>query len=182
MKSMETVRFSDAFVIGSGTVTVDLLAPILHVLVKYLSDRDEYILPKGRLNIGEDWREAAVRETFEETRIRVQLLPTYITTNATIPSTATATSPNLLHTEPFARTQRLLGVDGDREKTTYWFAATADSTQSIPEPHAEPQPGEESSQPVWLPQDEALARLSFEGEKAVTSKLIDCVQKNMRTR
>lgn len=181
MKSMETVRFSDAFVIGSGTVTVDLSAPILHVLVIYLSDRDEYILPKGRINIGEDWREAAVRETYEETRIRVELLPTSITTNATIPSTSATPGP-VLHTEPFARTERLLGAEGDREKTTYWFAATADSTRSIPLPHAEPQLGEESFQPLWLPQNEALARLSFESDKAVASRLVDWVHKNMRTR
>lgn len=170
MESHESLRFSSSFVTSCGTVTLDTKAS--KVLVIFLRDKQEFLLPKGRVNIGENWRDAAVRETLEETGVRVQLLPTTLETRAT--SATQLTMKDVVpHTEPFAKTQRL--VKGGVEKTLYWFAATADST--VPHVKEEaPQPGEECFETRWLAYDEALTRMTFSKERDMVRALIDCTR------
>lgn len=68
----ETTQYPCAsFTESAGTVLFD---PQTHQIC-LLRFQDEYILPKGRRNIGETRPEAAVRETREETGFACGLLP-----------------------------------------------------------------------------------------------------------
>lgn len=161
----ESLLFSSDFVVSCGTVTLDLNAA--RVLTIYLPNKDEHLLPKGRINVGEDWRQAAIRETYEETGVHANMLPVAVETRATLLAV-----DRPFHTEPFARTQRF--VHGSVEKTVYWFAATADS--SIPHVKGTPEPGEEFFETRWLDYKQALDRLSFESEKSMLQKML-CIIK-----
>lgn len=54
-----------------------------NVVLIYSRDRKQYILPKGRRNISEHRSDAALRETFEETGLKCELLPVKMYTRCT---------------------------------------------------------------------------------------------------
>lgn len=58
------------------------------VVLFYSNPRQEFLLPKGRRNIGESRKDAAIRETFEEVGIKCSLLP------VTLHSRATSVNPS----------------------------------------------------------------------------------------
>ena len=58
----------------------------LKVLLIRWRKTGEYMLPKGRKDLGETLEQTAERKTFEETGIPVELLPVDIGTLATTPS------------------------------------------------------------------------------------------------
>jgi 8-oxo-dGTP pyrophosphatase MutT (NUDIX family) len=64
---------AEKFVESAGTVLFRLSTR--EVCILHLLHRDEYILPKGRRNLGESRRTTAIRETTEETDIPCRLLP-----------------------------------------------------------------------------------------------------------
>lgn len=57
--------------ICAGTVTLNSLNQLLLVRP---SNRNAWAIPKGHVEPGESWTEAAQRETFEETRVRVTII------------------------------------------------------------------------------------------------------------
>ncbi len=73
-------KLRDPVLTHAGGVVVDFRDGILKYLVAQPSDgSDRWILPKGKINEGEDPREAALREVAEETGVRARLrrpLPT----------------------------------------------------------------------------------------------------------
>jgi 8-oxo-dGTP pyrophosphatase MutT (NUDIX family) len=99
-----SLHLSESFCISSRTVTVDLAhAKILLILWRKTG---EYLLPKGRKNIGETLEQAALRETFEETGYDVKLLPISIKTLATVPASEDKEEKISSITEPVAVQQR----------------------------------------------------------------------------
>lgn len=74
MSLTPSLLFSTEFCISCGTVTFDTRAK--KVMLVYNRPSSEYLLPKGRKNPSEALESAAVRETFEESGIRCELLPT----------------------------------------------------------------------------------------------------------
>lgn len=71
------------FVLSSGTVPVDISKGL--VLLLYYPPKAEYMLPKGRKNVGETMEAAAIRETTEESGLHCHLYKHQLHTNAQEP-------------------------------------------------------------------------------------------------
>jgi 8-oxo-dGTP pyrophosphatase MutT (NUDIX family) len=165
--SDRSLHFSDSFAISCGTVTVDLARA--KVLLVYLRTTGEYLLPKGRKDIGETLEQTALRETFEETGHRVELLPLNIPTLATAPvSHSSGKEHDETITEPIAVTQRV--TKDDTLKIIFWFAASGDSTGEWQEGTQEE--GEEFDT-VWVPAGDVLQTLSFEDDRKITEMVLN---------
>ncbi|OBS17844.1 hypothetical protein FPOA_09573 [Fusarium poae] len=128
----------------------------------------EYMLPKGRKDIGENLQETALRETFEETGIKAQILPVPITSVATTPQGRDRPSKI---TEPIAVSQR---VDKNSVlKIMFWYVATADSTIA---PEQGTQQEGEDFDPVWVSFGDVESTVSWEDDRRIVSKAVDAVQ------
>ncbi len=77
-----TFHPSFGYTISVGTVTMDFKAN--KVLTIWNKKLKIFQLPKGRKNIGEGMLDGAIRETYEETGVRVHPLPLKISTRATL--------------------------------------------------------------------------------------------------
>lgn len=161
------ILLSDQFVISCGTATIDPQRS--KVLLIRLRTTNEYFLPKGRKDVGEGLEETAIRETFEETGIRVELLPLKINTLATVPSTAiVANTCTEAVTEPFAMTQRKDAAG--TLKIILWFVAEGDSGSA---PAQRQQQEGEDFDAVWKDFDDVAATLSFDDDRCVAAAAID---------
>ena len=130
------------------------------------------MLPKGRKDIDESLEETALRETFEETGIRVQLLPVDINSLATLPpSIKTEDRPEAV-TEPIAVTQRTTrqGI----LKIIFWYVAAADST-TVPEEGTQQE--NEDFDTVWSDFDNVGSTLSFDEDRSIAEAAIAAVQR-----
>ncbi|GAB7350724.1 hypothetical protein MBLNU459_g1277t1 [Dothideomycetes sp. NU459] len=161
--SNEILYFSSSFVISAGTISFDSAKN--KVLLIHSTSTNEFFFPKGRVNINEDWKHAAVRETLEETGALVALLglrqrdsQTLATVSETGHDAAKTTMSR--HTEPFAMTRRFRG---EVEKTIYWFLAVGDSTRPLE--RSSTQDGEEGFVGRWMALNEAMGGITFENEK-----------------
>ena len=163
LSSGTLTRLSDTFVISCGTITLDP-AQVKMLLIRWKKN-GEVFLPKGRKNIGETLEDAAVRETYEETGVRVTLLPLPIPTLAT--PGATAKLDCGLSTEPVAFSQRTMG-DGTL-KLIFWFAAQGDSTAV---PDVGTQEEGENFEPVWVGLEHAVQTLTFGDDKEMAERVI----------
>ncbi|KAI5783536.1 NUDIX hydrolase domain-like protein [Geopyxis carbonaria] len=163
LSSGTLTRFSDTFVISCGTITLDP-AQARMLLIRWKKN-GEVFLPKGRKNIGETLEDAAVRETYEETGVRVTLLRLQIPTLAT--PGAAATPKCGFTTEPVAFSQRTTG-DGTL-KLIFWFSAQGDSTTAH---DTGTQEEGEDFEPVWVGLDEAVQTLTFGDDKDIAKRVI----------
>jgi 8-oxo-dGTP pyrophosphatase MutT (NUDIX family) len=156
-------RLSDAFVISCGTITLDP-AQAKMLLIRWKIN-GEVFLPKGRKNIGEVLEDTAVRETYEETGVRVTLLPLRIPTHAT--PGATTKLDYGLSTEPVAFSQRTM-LDGTL-KLIFWFIAQGDSTAVH---DTGTQEEGEDFDPVWVDLGSAVETLTFNEDKEIANRVI----------
>ncbi|KAI8299866.1 Diadenosine hexaphosphate hydrolase [Colletotrichum sp. SAR11_59] len=147
------------FVISCGTVTVDVEKK--KVLVIRCRNSDEHMLPKGRKDLNETLEDAAKRETYEETGVRVNLLPVNIPTRATTPSSIAPNDRPTHVTEPIAVAQR---VSDGVLKIIFWFVAAADSTIS---PEEGTQQEDEDFEVSWVDIEEVGDRLSFADDQRI---------------
>ncbi|KAM3549269.1 hypothetical protein MY1884_008814 [Beauveria asiatica] len=172
MSAYRSLHFSDGFVISCGTVTVDIAES--RVLLIRSRGAGEYYLPKGRKDIDEFLEDAALRETWEETGVRAQLLPVRISTRATTSAAGGGGGGADLAscvTEPLAVAQR---VSDGVLKIIFWFVAAADSAAA---PEEGMQQEGEDFEALWVGWDKVRSTLTFEddwriaeaGIKAVTS-------------
>ncbi|KAH8433993.1 putative NUDIX domain [Aspergillus melleus] len=161
-----SLHLSDTFCISCGTVTLDTTrAKIL--LIRWNKNQEIY-LPKGRKNIGETLKDAALRETYEETGFRVTLFPLPVPTLATPAGDADAVGePSSATTEPVAVSERLVH---DKLKIIFWFAARGDSTAA---PDTRTQQEGEDFEPLWLDLDSGVQSLSFDDDKQIARAVID---------
>jgi 8-oxo-dGTP pyrophosphatase MutT (NUDIX family) len=167
MASIErSLFFSDEFAISCGTVTIDVRES--KVLLIHMRKNGEYMLPKGRKDVGESLEATALRETYEETGIKAQLLPVAIDSQAT--STQGQDRPKAI-TEPIAVSQRM--TQGGL-KIIFWYVGVADST--IP-PVEGTQQENESFQTVWVKFDEVESIISWEDDRRVAMKAVVAVLK-----
>ncbi|XWW93339.1 hypothetical protein V2A60_001272 [Cordyceps javanica] len=161
-----SLHFSDGFVISCGTVTVDV--DRLKMLLIRCRDSGEVYLPKGRKDMDESLQDAALRETWEETGVRAELMRLRITTRATIPANAAAAAaavPITSVTEPLAVSQRMSGI----LKIIFWFVAAADSTAAREE--ATQQEGEDF-EALWMGWDEAITTLTFDDDRRIAEAAV----------
>lgn len=130
------------------------------------------MLPKGRKDLSEDLEQTATRETFEETGVRVDLLPVSIETMATSPLSLIRDRPKAV-TEPIAVSQRM--TQGGL-KIIFWYVAMADSTASRQEGT---QQENEEFDTVWASFKDADEKLSFADDRRITQEAIGAVQRGL---
>jgi 8-oxo-dGTP pyrophosphatase MutT (NUDIX family) len=162
MATARSMHFFDQFVISCGTVTLDLAAR--KVLLLLWRKTGEYLLPKGRKDIGEDIRMTALRETFEESGYKCKLLPHKFPTLATTGSTGEAAGCEQATTEPFAVTQR---PSGGKLKIIFWYLAQTDSTETKTQ---DTQMEDEDFDTVWVDEAKVLETLTWEDDRIVVSR------------
>lgn len=166
MASQHSLHFSNSFAISCGTVTLELTKS--KVLIIYWRKTGEYFLPKGRKDIAETLEQAALRETFEETGHRVELLPLRIPTLATTPASVSAKKgEDKLVTEPVAVAQRVTkeGI----LKIIFWYVA---SGNSVEEQEKGTQKENEEFDTVWVPVEDVVKTLSFDDDRQIAEKAL----------
>lgn len=168
---------SDAFVESCGAIIFDLKDPkaIQVCLVKVLK-HDQWMLAKGRRNIGESRADAALREACEETGFSCQLLPVRMPTRAPDEDDP-PNSPDKAHlrnnlTEPFVCTVRHLGPDKG-VKIIWWYIAVVDKHNTSSGA------GEDGFESRFFPCKEAIEKLHFENDRNILRKAISLVEDTM---
>lgn len=159
--------FSDQFAISCGTASLDVKRS--KVLLVRMRRTGEYTLPKGHKDLHETLEQAALRETFEETGIRVELLPVAIDTHATTPSPIGPMGRPTTVTEPIAVTQR---TAQGALKIIFWYVGSADST-TIREEGTQQE--NEEFDTVWADFDTVASTLSFDDDRRVVKAAIAAV-------
>jgi 8-oxo-dGTP pyrophosphatase MutT (NUDIX family) len=167
-----TVLFSDEFVESAGVVLFDLTTHRICLLE--VKGSREYVLPKGRRNIGESRREAALREVLEETGYNCRILSVNMTTRTPPKDESTVYSDEARRfeniEEPFALTQRQLG---ERNlKLIWWFIATIDKPDESKTTYS----SELKFQVTFLPYEAAVTALTYEVDRMTVRKAIELVQ------
>ena len=152
--------FSHHFVLSSGTVAIDSDRDL--VLILYYRAKGEYLLPKGRKNVGESLQAAAERETWEESGYTCCLLQDNLPTRTPRP-------PRMPHTEPFVVQQHLR--DGIR-KIIFWYVAQADSSD---QPTAQTPEEGEDFEVRWVCRKDAPSTMSFEEDRKIVEKALSAV-------
>ena len=124
---------ADQFVNSAGSV---LFVPPtsgkpLRVCLLYHVDKDEYLLPKGRQDLGESLLQAAMRETFEETGFACEVLPVDMDTRSPVPGSNTKDVPHFVRgcTEPF--TVSLRHVSSTNIKFIWWFLSRTPESGAV---------------------------------------------------
>ncbi|GAP91700.1 putative NUDIX domain [Rosellinia necatrix] len=160
---------SEQFVESAGTILFRLST--CEICVLHLLQRDEYVLPKGRRNLGESRRTTAIRETTEETGIPCRLLPVNMLSRV-CPAIETEQLPDEARLyreicEPIAVQQRRLG--DSHLKLTWWFVGAVNEDEPLS--HYE----RDKFEVEFHSYDEALRKLTFRDDRKVVKKAIDIV-------
>ncbi|KAF2233593.1 hypothetical protein EV356DRAFT_567850 [Viridothelium virens] len=165
------LHFSETFVISCGTVTIDIHTA--KVLLIQWRRTGEYFLPKGRKDIGESLEETAMRETYEETGIPVQLLPIKMQTLATV-STRIGVSQEVERiSEPIAVAQR---VSEGKLKIIFWYVAQGDSNRARVEGT---QQENEEFDTIWVAVDKVASTLSFEDDRRIATRALNLIHSKL---
>ena len=157
------LHLSDEFVLSSGTVPIDIREGL--VLLLYCRPKGEYMLPKGRKNVGETVEDAAIRETFEESGFKCHLFKHQLSTNAQEPR-------DFHHTESIAVQQRMShGV----LKIIFWYISEVDSRT---QPMTDTQEEKEEFDVEWVRMDEAPSKCSFVDDRKIVEKALEAVPRS----
>ena len=151
---------SDNFVLSSGTVPIDIFKGL--VLLLFFRPKGEYMLPKGRKNVGETLEAAAVRETMEESGFECRLFKHQLPTKA-------EQLKDSQHTEPIAVQQRMnQGV----RKIIFWYISEVDSSAlQVPDTQEE---GEDFDV-EWVRMEDAPSKCSFVEDGKIVEKALEAV-------
>ena len=153
--------FSETFVLSAGTVPIDFSKGL--VLLLYYRPRGEYMLPKGRKNVGETLGAAAVRETLEESGFKCCLFEHRLHTNAQELGGSS-------HTEPIAVQQRMnQGV----RKIIFWYIAEVDSCSQR---MSDTQEEGEDFDVEWVCIENAASKCSFDDDRKILAKALETVR------
>ena len=157
----QTVSLSEHFILSVGTVPIDIDKRL--VLLLYYRPKNEYMLPKGRKNIGESLEAAAVRETKEESGFECRLVRHRLFSNAQ------GQVGDEGHTEPIAVQQRVVG--GVR-KFVFWYVAEVDFTAQR---MTDTQEEGEDFDVEWVRIEDAVSKCSFVDEGRIVEKALEAV-------
>ncbi|KAL2853315.1 NUDIX hydrolase domain-like protein [Aspergillus pseudoustus] len=169
-----TTQFSsENFVESCGAILFDLSQPTKRVcLIQYRDD--EWLLPKGRRNVGESRHAAALRETQEETGYKCRIHPVTMLTRAPraddpedAPDSAQLCAES---TEPFMLTIREL-PGGSDVKIIWWYIAVFDEEGAGAAPTIP-----EGFSAQFFTCDEALQRLNFRNDRDVLAKAMGILE------
>ncbi|KAF2151750.1 hypothetical protein K461DRAFT_268881 [Myriangium duriaei CBS 260.36] len=166
---------ADKFVESAGTVLFRLSTREICILRLHL--RDEYVLPKGRRNIGESRRSTAVRETIEETGVPCSLLPVNLACRA-CPTIETEQLPDEVRSyegvcEPIAMQLRRLG-EGD-VKLVWWFVAAVNDGRPFGRHE------DDKFDVEFCSYADAVQKLTFKDDREVVLKAIHLVSSTFET-
>jgi 8-oxo-dGTP pyrophosphatase MutT (NUDIX family) len=173
---MSTSRFpttqypSTHFTDSAGAILFHLSTS--RVCLVHLKSRNEYVLPKGRRNIGESRASAALREITEETGYPCRMLKVRMQTRAPPAVEPEEGSKDEVRVEevegePFMVTLREVGEG--RVKMIWWFVAMV-------EEHAVKGEGEEKCGVEMVAWKEAGAKLTFREEREVLERAVAVVR------
>ena len=155
---------SDDFVLSSGTVPLDISNGL--VLLLYYRPKREYMLPKGRKNVGETLEAAAVRETTEESGFECRLFKHKLATNA-----QQLTEPE--HSEPIAVQQRMnKGV----RKIIFWYVSEVDSGS---QQQLDKQEEGEEFDVEWVGLEDAPAKCEFVDDRRIVERAVEAVSRRL---
>jgi len=164
----QTTQYTaEQFVESAGAVLVKVTTREI-CLVHHLK-RNEWLLAKGRRNVGETRQATALREIAEETGYRCRLLPLTMSTRAP-PALEIGHYPDEPRThdnacEPFTVTCRQL--EGEKNlKIIWWYIAAIDEGHEFRD-------GEEQFSAELVSFEEAVSRLTFEVDRDIVRKAIE---------
>ena len=168
-----TSQYTSAqFVESAGAVLFRVSTREIYLL--YLSEHNEYVLPKGRRNCGESTRETAVREVAEEIGYLCRLMPVKMFTRA----------PPAIETEQFKDVPRKasdliepytlqIRQQGENDvKVIWWYIAIIDEDRS----HEEERLGEQKFRVDFYGYDESLEKLTFQTDQDIVRNAIKIFQ------
>lgn len=164
---------SERFVESAGCILFHLSTQQICIIRS--RQNGEYLLPKGRCNLGECRQDTALRETQEETGYAAYLLPvTMHTRNSPLIETPSSgeDKPRLFENicEPITMQLRYLGTAG--VKVIWWFVAAID--EAI-EPCQDPS-DKEMYEPVLFGYNEVLRRLTWPNDREIVCRALDLVK------
>lgn len=168
---------SEQFVESCGAILFDLSTPNeAKVCLVNLVKTQQWMLAKGRRNIGESRKDAATREVTEETGYKCKLLPIRMLTRAPHPEDDQSDTPDRSRgvdnlTDPFMFTIREL-PRGKGVKVIWWFIAVLED-----DARAARGPGEDQFKPEFFSFIDAVDKLHFETDRQVLRKAIQIVDK-----
>ncbi|KAK2601814.1 hypothetical protein QQS21_004597 [Conoideocrella luteorostrata] len=176
---MATSRFetrmyaAENFVESAGTVLFRLSTQ--EVCILHLLQRDEYILPKGRRNLGESRRTTATRETTEETGIPCRLLPVNLVSRV-CPTIETEHLPDEARfykgiCEPILVQTR--NVEEGGLKLIWWFVAAVNEGEPVG------QHEKDKFEVEFYSYDKALEKLTFKDDRELVNKAIELVNSSI---
>ena len=152
--------FSNQILLSSSTVAIDCNRDL--VLLLYNRQKREYLLPKGRKNVGESLHAVAQRETWEESGYSCRLLVHNLPTRAIQPTETP-------HTEPIAVQQR---VSHGIRKIIFWYVAEVDSSDHQT---AATQEEGEDIELRWVCRKDAPSTMSFLEDRKIVEKALSAV-------
>jgi 8-oxo-dGTP pyrophosphatase MutT (NUDIX family) len=162
---------SSDFVESCGAVLFDLSDPHnKRVCIGNVICEDQWVLFKGRRNIGETRKDAALREVREETGYKCDIVPVTMPTRACAPDAPANVSDKARIydsiTEPFMCTVREIS---NGVKIIWWFIAKLDVD-------AARGPGEDTFKSEFFVCNEALMVLHFDNDREVLKKAIELIE------
>jgi 8-oxo-dGTP pyrophosphatase MutT (NUDIX family) len=166
---------SEQFVESCGAVLFmsSELANAKVCLINLLST-NEWMLPKGRRNIGESRKEAAVREVAEETGLQCRLLPVTMSTRACAandpPDVPDEARTQIDITEPFMCTIREL-AKSNGTKLIWWYIAVLEH-----DAYSRKGPGEAQFKSELFTADDALQKLHYESDRELLRKAVEIIK------
>lgn len=162
-KFSTTLYLSSNFVESAGMILFKLSTR--QVCLIHYTKRNEWLLAKGRRDIGESREKAAVRETEEETGFKCRLLPIAMTTKQPRPGYDDFDGGRQEGIcEPFVVMQRVL-KDGSM-KMIWWYIGAIDESADVGK-------GEAEFKSRLFGFEEALEVLTFQSDREVVMKAIE---------
>ncbi|SRR6266702_571029 len=163
---------SSHFLICGGSILFASTRAPLQVCLLHHNVRDEWLLPKGRKDRGEDVTVAAVRETFEETGYPCQRLPLDLITRAPEAGAQTkdAEVPVPGSEEPFMLTLRR--TEDGVVKFIWWFATVRTGEDKV----EGTQTAVENFESAFFDVEEALRVATFQADREVIAKAVELVR------
>ena len=163
---------SSYFLICGGSILFASTHAPLQVCLLHHNIRDEWLLPKGRKDRGEDVTTTAVRETFEETGYPCRPLPLDLITRA--PEAGAQTKDTAVPVpgsgEPFMLTLR--HTEGGVVKFIWWYAAVRTGEEKV----EGTQTAVENFESAFFDVDEALEVATFQADREVIAKAVELVR------
>jgi 8-oxo-dGTP pyrophosphatase MutT (NUDIX family) len=191
LPKLPTEQFpSTNFLICSGSILFASTRAPLQVCLLHHTERNEWLLPKGRKDRGECVPVTAMRETFEETGYPCRQLPLDMVTRAPAATAQTKDAPECVHAceEAFMltlrRTTTIRPINGSASSTIeeetrdggvkliWWFAAVCTGADKVDGT----QTAVESFESAFFGVDEALRRATFQTDREVIAKAVELVR------